>query len=815
MANQNATYTIVLATFNNYFTRKVRNIRDLAGTSYTDVVNYLVTNVIPYQAIDGINFKYKDGVNTRLVSLEVPNQAYSADMFNYVFVFGSDKVLKHCWFIMEAMLDSGTKHTFTLKRDLVVDYFSDIKTLPVFVQKGLLQDNDPMIYNKEGMSFNQIKISQTLLKERNQDTPWIVLYLNSSFSENKTITANPYSNRYVDIDQFNIHFIDSTNPTAGAKFYNLNKPLEVCACSNQDRMMMASTLRHWYHAEMNYIWDVDGFKYISTFTTSNYVGLDNNKQFTKLSEGVFASEAMRKKYGKKISKYESSINNGLNILFASGEEKEISLVSGDQFFDLLNLRDKIVYSSSLNKYFKVTDLNFLKTHKKEKTLTANGNTAALRNAVRMACEEACEEAGTTFNEKGEPYKTIITYDEYVLNIIEVDAEGEIKTTLFNTRNRLSDAPYDMVCIPFSEINIQLTQNLIRELSTNVYDAQIVPYCPARFMMIDGIISRTGQTEDRDYSKIYNYSGGEWVDSGTEIIYCQKSSDNINIDYEFIPEDIKVQNETILMRLVSSNHSSAFEFSPIKNNGIDGFIVTYSYKPYTPYIHVKPVFKGLYGSTFPGDSRGITFVGDFSIDMISDKWADFQVQNKNYQATFNNEIQTMDKMNQISLAEGIVGSQLNAAAAGVAVGGMTGNAIAGIGAGVASGVAGAVDVGLGQEKYRLNKQLKISQFEYQLGNIKALPRTISKVTAYCIDNLYFPYVEVYDATDVEKQALRDKINYDGMTVMRIGTIEEFLGGRSDYDLNFFKAEMITLPYDMTGDYHEVNELALMLEKGVYL
>ena len=50
-----------------------------------------------------------------------------------------------------------------------------------------------------------------------------------------------------------------------------------------------------------------------------------------------------------------------------------------------------------------------------------------------------------------------------------------------------------------------------------------------------------------------------------------------------------------------------------NQGIDSFDIECTYKPYNPYIHISPNYKGLYGKDFD-DIRGLICGGDFSEKM---------------------------------------------------------------------------------------------------------------------------------------------------------------------------------------------------------
>ena len=113
------------------------------------------------------------------------------------------------------------------------------------------------------------------------------------------------------------------------------------------------------------------------------------------------------------------------------------------------------------------------------------------------------------------------------------------------------------------------------------------------------------------------------------------------------EDIttKEYNACKHFRLVSPNYSSAFEFNPLKNNGVTVFNVDFNYKPYNPYIHIAPFFNslengGLYGVD-TNDQRGLILQGDFSVGYYSDAWASYQIQNANYANIFNRQLDNID------------------------------------------------------------------------------------------------------------------------------------------------------------------------------
>ena len=80
-----------------------------------------------------------------------------------------------------------------LRRDLIVDNYTPIINAPCFIEKATVNNNDPAIFNKENISFNQIKTSETLLKDRS-GCPWIVGYYAKDYADptdaNKSLVIN-------------------------------------------------------------------------------------------------------------------------------------------------------------------------------------------------------------------------------------------------------------------------------------------------------------------------------------------------------------------------------------------------------------------------------------------------------------------------------------------------------------------------------------------------------------------------------------------------------------------------------------------------
>lgn len=142
-----------------------------------------------------------------------------------------------------------------------------------------------------------------------------------------------------------------------------------------------------------------------------------------------------------------------------------------------------------------------------------------------------------------------------------------------------------------------------------------------------------------------------------------------------------------------------------------------------------------------------------------------------------------------------------------VGGAIAGAVIGTGAALAGGI---MDVNMQESLHNEALDFAKDNFGYQLGNIKALPNTLNKVSSLVANSKFFPFVEYYTCTDEERQALVDKIKYNGMSIGRIGHIVDF---KNPSEQTYIKGQIIRL--EGKYDTHTVNEIANEFMKGWYI
>lgn len=404
--------------------------------------------------------------------------------------------------------------------------------------------------------------------------------------------------------------------------------------------------------------------------------------------------------------------------------------------------------------------------------------------------------------------------------------------LVTTKLRVKDGSNYYDCNPDMCLNIAqsivTTLGYISGTSPVVYDLQILPYCPCReYIKPDGTFDITGAATNK-YS-IIKY-GQNLLPVGY-IFFCSSSKvDNITLldkfnsyhPYSITIADKKKSYNTEVYRLSGPNFASSFEFNAAQNDGVSSFKMSFTYKPYNPYIRIRPDFKRMFGEDFK-DGRGLILQGDFSVATMSDNWINYELNNKNYLNAFNREIASMRLQNDVAheqdqwnILSGIVQGTVGGAVAGGMTGGPYG-AIAGAVGGLAlSSVGGYIDY-QNNEKLRNDAISKAKNlFTMNLENIKAIPNTIRNIGCLTVDNVLVPVLEYYCASDAELDAYDKKMRYYGMAINKVGSIIDYINPTEETFVQGYLLRLLA-PQGVTqeADNHLAEELSNELSKGLYI
>ena len=819
---------ITLLNYNNYFNRIIKKESTLAAykaldSNYTDIAS--------------VNFNPADGVNTELVvgTSSIPHN------YDYLIVWDdSNSSITSRWFIMDEDRTRGGQYHLTLRRDVIIDHYDDIKNAPTFIEKGIITDvNDPLIYNKENMTYNQIKQSETLLKDAT-GMPWLIGYVSqdkarypeSGYYESKAPIENVTA--WADVPQSVKNFLGNDyniiqNPSAS--LYNgLKYRFYATRYTN-------SYSRFYYNTDTStWSWDDSWTTGSPTYDDLAIVSSAGGTPAAAAQAYLTGSNAynfhnrIAELFRANVSSILSAYCSATGYITTPVDFSVIDAWNGRYIYDQNNTLVKIKVNHG-----EIQDGAYWGFYSNSTTGTQ------FKTAISTTIsEQGASPYLSAGNGTSSPYVRLcfpVQRTQVRTEAVSSTATSTVKTYIPANRMQVRQAPYDIFAIPYYDCVVKNGSTTIVTMNTeiasqaatalaqagnNCYDIQLLPYFPDQNQV--GIAIGAGQidisklTEDQSFNYIKNESDGN---IGV-VLWVRNSECTFDIPISMsIPkegtnptaEELKVANECDLYRLVSPNYSGQFEFSLAKNGGsISKVNVDCTFKPYTPYIHINPDFKGLYGQDF-NDARGLICGGDFSIARVTDAWQAYQLNNKNYQQIFDRQIQNLDVNNAINKQEaifqaatGVITGAASGAATGAMAGGGWGAAAGAVLGGAAGAIGGIMDIKNLEKRQEETRSYQVDMYGYNLGNIQALPQSLARTSAISYNNKLYPMIEYYTCTDREKQILKNKLLYNGMTIMSIGNLSSFTG--------FVKGQIIRLP-DLKEDNHMANAIYEEINKGVYL
>lgn len=767
--------------YNNKYNRIIKKLDTIEEYN-----NYLIAN--PFY---NINFQFGDGIVTKQV---INNWAYDENPDYLVLedTLRPNKVHSR-WFVVDCNFLSNGIYEVTLKRDSVADNIDKVLTATSYIEKGTIPADSPLIYNKENMSFNEIKTEEYTLKNK-VGFPWLIAYLaRKSNGEDATTKGDDLS--------YLVKFKTLSQQVSSAPTF----PYSSLVGTNE--VMVENPIKN---AQFMYN---DRFETQISRLVTLYEGSSSENTY-----GVYNSNRPVGTHTVSINRtdsmhYISMMNNALR--YAGGSTNAYTgLYNYEYIQDIVNEIQNKRYS--YNGKICVAQCSF-KNNSTTKSFVVPQTTGDALNEVFEAIYTK-----VNLNYSGKTYYNEIKYNTINLTIelipqaIGYDCKADFS---FSDGAVTSDAPYEIVAIPYADLTWidtsgvkynhtkELGKAFIEALGNQYgnnwcYDVQLVPYIRWDKSWKDELkYDGTGNLIHIKNSLNENISFAFRLDAAS--FKVSLSSPNVTIDSD------KHRSVTCdRYRLVSPNGQGDFEFSPVKNGGLAaGFEADVTLKPYNPYINIHPVFGKLYGASTLDDYRGLICGGDFGLARLSNEWKQYELNNKNYQQTFNRQVETMDKERTFQRIDQLANSFVGAGGAGVGIGALTSNpALGGVAAGL-SAVSGIADLVISEERYNIQRQNTIDYHNWELGNVKARAQSLGRVTGFNIDNKLFPYLEYYTCTDEEKNIYDNIVKYKGMTVECIGRFEDYINGTT-----YIKGQLIDID-GITDDSHIVSDINEQLNGGL--
>lgn len=787
-----------LLNFNNYYNREYKKLNTI--WDYEPYIKYTWTNV---------NFNPGDGITTTIpVNSDVEA--------NYLILsegigpgLAGEEIISR-WFIIESKFTRMGQRMLTLRRDILVDY-APMATATVFAERGYVPNTNNLIFNSEGNSYNQIKKKESILKDESA-SPWLVGYLAPNVFADGNININVSPN--VDI-AYDYTYGSTDLMLQSNRYTSLSPSNTVDLDPNVEFMSFDSTRTE----VLKDIWYIRyEFGYIDSLLT------DNAAPFPTLQISAANTTKAQIYFGENLlgDQYRVAIQDAIKV------DNEATMPSTADMTDLLSKQNKIARVGTASTGY--TYYKLIITPQSEATrqvvITSGATKTYIDSRILPMINQGI--AAGSMPEKYNIRYSISPYTVYWQQITTIQNQ----ITLNADAPAVDKSPYYCFAIPYNSVAVnvngemtnttsslsrQLARQIATQLSSFCYDVQLLPYFPLQSYISNTATIDITEMSSKQYAILKQ---GETGSLKSILFWINEPNFSFTIEDSIVynSQEPKIQNETQFCRLNSPNYAASFDFSVAKNKGVGYWQVDCSYKPYQPYIHVAPNWKGLYGSNF-NDARGLICTGDFSIDLMTDKWQEYQIQNKNYNEIFNRQIQSLDLQQSIAKKQDIFG-----AVAGSLSGAMSGATTGALAGGLHGAIAGGV-VGLGMsavggvmdiiDNQKLRDDARSSQFDmfnYQLGNVKALPNTLTKVSTYNINNKIYPFYEIYEATSEEIDALRQQLKWRGYNLGIIGQLSDF-----QVEGKYFKGKLIRLeenPNIVLGDSHLFDNYNSELQQGIY-
>lgn len=365
--------------------------------------------------------------------------------------------------------------------------------------------------------------------------------------------------------------------------------------------------------------------------------------------------------------------------------------------------------------------------------------------------------------------------------------------LLNSRN-----PYVIIAIPLwddenpsvigsSKLRIygyMILNDLQNKLGDAMFDVQLTPY------------SSTEITKCKEVPGSLSYYTLRLINdtfyTTATLNYTEEIADNNN------QNKILVNTKDYYLKSPTGANSYNFNIA-YYNRQLTKAYISATYKPFNSIVNIK-FDKGsspYIANIGFNDNIELSF-SLMNLTRYNDAWTQYQLNNKNYKEIFENQV---NKQIENAIVGGI-GNIASGAASGAIAG-----AIGGAVKGVVSGIGTARDI-----------SYQKADFEMQIGNIKARPRSLSSVSEMNFSYKGFAYIEVYDTTSAEKSlfvAFYNRVSYTVNTYEGLNSyITSHWGDNLDKPV-YFKGYIMQLTDGYYISPNELLDINKKLADGYYI
>lgn len=761
-----------------------------------------------------VNF---DRANALMTQLTV-NGNFNDDGYYFDYNYLYDETRGQRWFITGVSSPRGGQYVYTLVRDVFVDYKAIVLNAPMIVTKAnqITSDVKQAQYDKT-FNLSQVKTGETLLKD-DRDNGWVYVYLakNAQCTENFSVNKsdNAY-NKTITLTHDQIATIQSKTLLNMTEmrvcWYEVSKVLFKKVCPLTYVEATSTTVQRTTSSiyQMIPVVDTDVPYFVGT-VTDEWIKAGMAANYDVYKQWMVANTQW---YVLNDDPTLAAIvgMDGQVVIDQDGNKYTVGVKQGGYHYVTLpdEYSKTMLQPESTNGYYIRVGTQQLEIkpygYSYDVTLTKieDGDTQTAYHVNKSAINNRMITSNCLYDIMAFPVDADVKAGDVTIHTSYADTINFVQTL----KKAMGDSVYDIQWLPYGP-DIPYVDNVYvldgsQDTSEKVDVFVSEDYVAMTTDSVDNVtttttlngavFSKTDSGVEQIQAYIVKNEGGStmqvaWVNLRTNSFSRTIEKELIGANSDNYMTN-RINNETTMYRLCSPNWSSQFEFSAVRNNGLSGYTVSCTLKPINPYVRVQPIFSGLYGTNY-NDPRGLVFKGDFSVEQTTSVYQSYQLANRNYQLAFDREIQSLDLRNSVADKQdalntgmdvlGIFTGGITGAAQGTTIGAQTGIVSSGIGAAIGAGVSvagGIADLVINNQIRDMNKSLRmdakdasIKQFQYRVGNLMAQPNTLSRSTSF--DALYriFPVLETYECTPDEKNQLMTSIQYNGVPINQVSTLQ---------------------------------------------
>lgn len=774
---------------------------------YTNRTKIDVSSDTSYREIDYLTIDTPDMINGHIIYKLTEAEALPT----YVV---SDEGRK--WFVTGLTpLSSRNKYQISLLRDIISEEDQSWMYLDyAYIDAGQARSDNFNKYKRWGLPYTNTKIKQERLNFGGKSS-FFVFYVNEQNVNGDQITESDYS---VDVTSTGGQSYSGVKTVASISSINGSEFLNAGNVVNFENYQGTARLKT-YLAYQSGTYAPSPSECVSKVTNEGEHSVEVLSGYTGYTNCIQVS-TIAGKIGENVNGCKTDLATAVQNACDAEKASAGTNIPNTKLNSLLGYVDGFVYASDVSKLYKIT---YTQSYFERSTLTApSALTTAIRN---ISFPQAPGKNASTYAVTGSGYFQFYgSGNVYNFALTEIGLASSIKIKLSAGTRKLprsavrclnivsgASASIGDDAIAQALMTAQSNEVSLGENIGQIIDVQYLPFSIATtvatytqgnesipYVSINGVGQYSAFLELDDYSFFTNL---------TDLTNINKETDSINI--------------------VSPSRKSQFLFRPYNNDGVMEFTTNVTIKPYASIIYVRPSTKGLLLNDWD-DKNCLVINEDFSLTKVSTAWADYVRSNKNYQVTFNRDIQgrefsrewerrvenvqaQSDEYNAKALArqygQSISGNiPLISSAVGLITQGLS--TIPGTNSPYNNYMEAArIDRQYNEAVYQESVSLARDQFKYQLENVQSQPMIPSSVTSIDCKLLDGVYLEYYSTNATELESINWYYRMNGNRIESYGYFSDYANG------NFIRGKIVR---DFANlKQAELDELNRRLQVGIFL